>query len=240
MADSSLGCLAGCVSALCGKQPDAACDTDAASKTREDASYMQAYMTAEPQIEAPAPQIEKANDPPCQIDVAKALLPESGTAASTSLGAEEKNALDWLDNILERQDKKASAQDVSRKLYDAAWSGDFHGAFDALDDGADLTKGFGTYENTAIHVAARTGNTNILKIILARNAALDVRNKSRETPLMGAVRERNVGTTQMLADAKADLNAKDMHGNTALSHAQHHGERGKDFVDFLIARGATE
>jgi len=140
-----------------------------------------------------------------------------------------------MEQLLESKPKKGMA-DSSRKLYDAAWVGDFNEAFDALDDGADLSKCFGNSSLTAVHVAARTGNKNILHIILNKGPSLEARSSSGETPLFGAVKEKHVGTTQMLVDAKAEVNAQDVFGKTPLSIAKEFEMT--DFIEFLEARGA--
>mmetsp|Transcript_29667 Transcript_29667/g.69922 ORF Transcript_29667/g.69922 Transcript_29667/m.69922 type:complete len:216 (+) Transcript_29667:64-711(+) len=130
--------------------------------------------------------------------------------------------------------------DHSRELYDATWQGDFDGAFDALEAGADPYARYGVRKITALHVAARTGNRQIMEMLLrwekAPTPQLDVQNKDGETPLFGAVLEGHVGTTQALVDAKADVNIKDNEGRTVLSIARQR-ER-QDFIDFLTASGA--
>ncbi|CAE7632628.1 Ankrd28 [Symbiodinium pilosum] len=129
-----------------------------------------------------------------------------------------------------------------RELYDAAWQGDFDGVFDALEAGADPYAKYGVRKITALHVAARTGNRQILDMLLTWEKApkpqLDVQNKDGETPLFGAVIEGHVGTTQALVDAKADVNVKDNEGRTVLCIAQQREQQ--DFVDFLISRGAID
>mmetsp|Transcript_16586 Transcript_16586/g.29023 ORF Transcript_16586/g.29023 Transcript_16586/m.29023 type:complete len:208 (-) Transcript_16586:84-707(-) len=138
--------------------------------------------------------------------------------------------------------KPAPKKDQSRVLYDAAWNSDFEEAFNAIEAGADPMARFGVRKITSLHVAARTGNTKILGMLLhyekAPKVDLEARNKDGETPLFGAVLEGHVGTTQALVDARADVNAKDNEGATVLSIAKEKGKQ--DFVDFLKSSGATE
>mmetsp|Transcript_51522 Transcript_51522/g.95312 ORF Transcript_51522/g.95312 Transcript_51522/m.95312 type:complete len:200 (-) Transcript_51522:39-638(-) len=135
--------------------------------------------------------------------------------------------------------KLVAATNASRDLYDAAWIGDFEGAFKALEQGADPYRCFGARKISTLHVAARTGNTPVMQMLLAREGAqLEIQNKDGETPLFGAVMEGHVSTTQLLVDAKADVNARDSFGRTVLAIARARGKT--DFVEFLTARGAID
>eukprot|EP00403_Amphidinium_massartii_P033309 CAMPEP_0178449738 /NCGR_PEP_ID=MMETSP0689_2-20121128/42731_1 /TAXON_ID=160604 /ORGANISM="Amphidinium massartii, Strain CS-259" /LENGTH=132 /DNA_ID=CAMNT_0020075117 /DNA_START=34 /DNA_END=429 /DNA_ORIENTATION=+ len=79
--------------------------------------------------------------------------------------------------------KRIAASQASRDLYDAAWIGDFEGAFNALEAGADQCRTFGARKISTLHVAARTGNVPICQMLLAReDRQVDIRNKDGETP----------------------------------------------------------
>eukprot|EP00747_Dinoflagellata_sp_TGD_P167511 gnl/TRDRNA2_/TRDRNA2_192040_c0_seq1.p1 gnl/TRDRNA2_/TRDRNA2_192040_c0~~gnl/TRDRNA2_/TRDRNA2_192040_c0_seq1.p1 ORF type:complete len:207 (-),score=40.61 gnl/TRDRNA2_/TRDRNA2_192040_c0_seq1:29-649(-) len=134
----------------------------------------------------------------------------------------------------------------SRALYDACWNGDFEGAFKALENGADPKVGYGPRRNTALHVAARTGNPKCLGMILKRGGSdqpfvapdLECKNAAGETPLFAAVVEGNAPATEALVDAKADVNARDSEGQSVLAVAKSRGREG--FVEFLLKEGALE
>lgn len=134
---------------------------------------------------------------------------------------------------------RANADGSSKALYDAAWIGDFEGCFKALEEGANPSKGFGPRQNTPLHIAARTGNPQVLLVMLKNGGApyVDVKNADGETPLMYAVGEQSVPNTQSLVEAKANVNAVDAYGATALDLARKRGL--KDFEMFLEAWGAT-
>uniref|UniRef100_A0A7S4S1U8 Ankyrin repeat domain-containing protein n=1 Tax=Alexandrium monilatum TaxID=311494 RepID=A0A7S4S1U8_9DINO len=134
--------------------------------------------------------------------------------------------------------KNGETANKSRELYDAAWMGDFDGAFEAMEAGADPAKGFGPRKITALHVAARTDNKWILGMLLkSGRVPFDVQNRDGETALFGAVVEGNVGATQLLIDARADINHRDGTGKTVLAVAQARGMQ--KFVEFLQANGGT-
>eukprot|EP00434_Breviolum_minutum_P015875 symbB.v1.2.013989.t1/scaffold1008.1/size148887/1 len=136
------------------------------------------------------------------------------------------------------------AKNQSRELYDCCWQGDFDGAYDALEAGADPYATFGVRKICSFHVAARTGNTPIMNMLLSSKVAadplrgVDLRNKDGETPLFGAVTEGHVGTTQALVEAKADVNCRDDQGRNVLQIARARGYQ--DFVEFLLSYGAED
>merc|ERR1712008_461259 len=128
---------------------------------------------------------------------------------------------------------------ASRDLYDSIWIGNFEGAFSAVEAGADLAKGFGPRKITALHVAARAGNRWILEMLLkSGRASINIQNLDGETPLFGAVSEGHVATTQLLVEARADVNHRDGSEGTALALAKARGRQ--KFVDYLVAQGANE
>lgn len=238
------GCLSGCASWLCGSSTASASTAPAPSSTGDAGGgyYASLYGGGESAAEAeealpgltatprPLPQAEGG----ASVYAAGALR---ATAAPGSLNSDQQNALDWMEQLMEGRPKKSEA-DASRLLYDAAWAGDFSNAFDAIDDGADVARGHGRGGLTPLHVAARTNNTPILRLLLNKSAPVEAKNAYGETPLFGAVKERNVGATQALIDAKADVNARDAAGRRLLSLAQEAGR--EDFLEFLVANGALD
>ncbi len=81
---------------------------------------------------------------------------------------------------------------------------------------------------TALTLAARQGNTDIVAYLLANGANVDIRKKSSgETPLMrasyAATQEKQIdnaaATIKLLLAKGADINATDKHGYTALMRA---------------------
>jgi len=59
---------------------------------------------------------------------------------------------------------------------------------------------------------------------------LDVSNKSLETPLMWAARLNSTDMTLLFLQTKADLDSKDINGNTALDIAKR--EENKEGLDY--------
>ena len=89
-----------------------------------------------------------------------------------------------------------------------------------LDRGADpnLQDGRG---NTALHELARrkddAGAGPVLKELLDRGAALEIRNRKQQTPLMTAVAHGSPESTRALIDARADVNVRKARGTPLLS-----------------------
>eukprot|EP00933_Yihiella_yeosuensis_P076214 TRINITY_DN85898_c0_g1_i1.p1 TRINITY_DN85898_c0_g1~~TRINITY_DN85898_c0_g1_i1.p1 ORF type:complete len:254 (+),score=56.45 TRINITY_DN85898_c0_g1_i1:128-889(+) len=197
---------------------------------------------------------ERADEKPSNAAMVDQLI-SNVAPEPASLTAEEatqrRDAEDFLEQLLTggpSSSKKGAAKDAeirkdpNRALYDAVWCGDFEQAFDALEAGADPSVGYGRRNNCALHVAARTGHSQILGMLLTWEKAptppVNARNDDGETPLFGAVIEGNVGATQQLYDARADINARSADGKTVLSIAK--SLEREDFVNFLVAGGAVE
>ncbi|CAE8592007.1 unnamed protein product, partial [Polarella glacialis] len=193
-----------------------------------------------------APRPPKAPEEVEAVIVEQLLGAQPPAAAKTSEAPEDasrrRDAEDFLEQLITGKGKQgASAKDPNRDLYDAVWQGDFDASFDALEAGATTAVGFGRRSNTALHVAARTGHPAILGMLLnwegAPKAQVDLQNEDGETPLFGAVIEGNVGATQALVDARANLDMTDNEGKTVLAIARARGRQ--DFVEFLTACGAA-
>eukprot|EP00929_Paragymnodinium_shiwhaense_P077337 TRINITY_DN39822_c0_g1_i2.p1 TRINITY_DN39822_c0_g1~~TRINITY_DN39822_c0_g1_i2.p1 ORF type:complete len:226 (-),score=61.05 TRINITY_DN39822_c0_g1_i2:78-755(-) len=209
----------GCSRAVNHRPKKAACTTSCCSKA----------------VPAAAPKKPAVAD-----SLADALLGGGGGGA---VGDEQQQALDFMEQLLsggpsKKTQQQAGPRDWSRELYDACWQGDFEMAFNALEKGADKSQGYGSRLNTALHIAARTGHPQLLGMLVAQGAPIDAKNTDGETPLFGAVIEQNVGATQALVDAKADINARDNERRTVLSVAIE--KERQDFVEFLRGNGATQ
>jgi ankyrin repeat protein len=76
--------------------------------------------------------------------------------------------------------------------------------------------------NTSLHIATIFGDIKLIKFLLARGANLEKRNDQQQTPLlMGASHNHpNIEMiTEILLDNKADIEARDEDGETALANA---------------------
>lgn len=70
--------------------------------------------------------------------------------------------------------------------------------------------------NTPLHIAAQKGQKGIAEFLIAKNVMIDAKNIANATPLHEAVRNGNEEIALMLLNAKANPNACDANGNTAL------------------------
>ena len=102
-----------------------------------------------------------------------------------------------------------------------------------LVEGADINElGSLQYDHGApIHVAVRAGNPEIVALLLARGAKVDVRDSLDHTPLHNAAWNGNIEMIKLLLDAGADINATTYSGSTPLSCAR--SGRKIDAIQFI-------
>jgi len=90
---------------------------------------------------------------------------------------------------------------------------------------------------TALHIAAMGGKVDIVTILIARGANVNIQDEQGITPLMLAAKEGRVETIQALIAQGAKLDAQDKLGENALHIAAAHGK--KEAVTALLDRGAN-
>jgi ankyrin repeat protein len=89
---------------------------------------------------------------------------------------------------------------------------------------------------TALHIAAMNGKVDILTVLIARGAKVDVQDDQGITPLMLAAKDGRVEAIQALIAQGAKITVQDKLGENALHIAAAHGK--KDAVAALLDRGA--
>lgn len=109
-------------------------------------------------------------------------------------------------------------------LYKTAMSGDERGLTKILEgDGFALIDTYDfqlPFQDTALGYAARNENSDMVALLLDREADVNARNGSGTTALMTAVRKHDLETVRELLGRCADLNAKDHAGDTVESRAE--------------------
>jgi ankyrin repeat protein len=82
----------------------------------------------------------------------------------------------------------------------------------------------------------------VIEILLARGAKLNVWDQNGSTPLLLASRYASVKTVTLLLERGSDINAKDRAGNTVVDEAakRDSSESRDEMVQFLIERGAPK
>lgn len=86
--------------------------------------------------------------------------------------------------------------------------------------------------------ACKNGNLSRAENLLDEGANIEARDGSdRQTALVFAANEGHIDIVRMLIDRRANINAQDDKGWTALSEASYQGRY--DVVDFLLGKGAT-
>jgi len=99
-------------------------------------------------------------------------------------------------------------------------------------------------DNTALHVACRIGNIEIIKLLLDKGTNINAQNFSKTTPLYIAVLNNNFDLVNLLLSKGADVNISDILGKTPLMLALQSVENQKDsdtsykMVKLLLDNGA--
>ena len=93
---------------------------------------------------------------------------------------------------------------------------------------------------TALQAAVQAKNPPMVEFLLSSGAETDLRHTGSMTPLMRAVRDRNLEVMRILLRAGASVGASDKRGNTAL-HIATQGHRTPDMqvVELLLASGSN-
>ena len=89
---------------------------------------------------------------------------------------------------------------------------------------------------TALHLAARTGQAGFVRHLIAAGAPVDARDADGNTPLHRAVGSGRREAAQVLIAAGADVNAATRFGHTPLHLAA--GTKREDLAELLVAYGA--
>ena len=85
-------------------------------------------------------------------------------------------------------------------------------------------------------LAASELNFDMVKLLVARGAQVNVYDRDGITPLMRAITLRDLRMVRLLLDAGAQITVTDHRGHTALTHAVMRSDAG--ILKLLIARGA--
>jgi len=92
--------------------------------------------------------------------------------------------------------------------------------------------------NSALHLAASNGNVEVVRLLLAHHAVVNVANKMGSRPIISAAVRSDPDIVRMLIDAGADVNAADGTGSTALMWAAYKESGDPAVVDMLLRAGA--
>ena len=90
---------------------------------------------------------------------------------------------------------------------------------------------------TALHIAAMNGKVDILTILIARGANVNIQDDQGITPLMLAAKAGKLDAVQALVAQGAKIETQDKLGENALHIAAASGK--KDVVEALVDRGAN-
>ncbi|MBA8755949.1 hypothetical protein HCR15_02235 [Wolbachia pipientis] len=124
---------------------------------------------------------------------------------------------------------------LDKYLFSAIERKDIRKVSDFLDGGANI-EAKGINNQTPLCVASCKGNLYVLKLLLSRNAKVNVQDDSRKTPLHYAAREGHSDVAELLLGRGTMIDAEDRFGMAPLHYAAYHNR--KNMVSFLIKQDA--
>ena len=141
-------------------------------------------------------------------------------------------------NLVLAQENPADPKPEEKPAPKTIWAAAVAGDIEAI-------KGFLAKENkiddqnrdgySILHAAIRKGKTEVVTFALANGANVNLRSKSKKSPLHYAAQYNQLAAAKLLVEAKADLTVKDKRGRTALDLAQ--GEAKRELAKFLRSAG---
>ena len=105
-----------------------------------------------------------------------------------------------------------------------------------LEYGANVNFKRDTDSQTALHLAAESGNLVLTKILLNNGAEVNLRNRDDQTPLYLAVINEHIETIKLLIESGANIDIRDSKSETALDHAVYC--QNEEVMETLLRNGA--
>ena len=123
-------------------------------------------------------------------------------------------------------------------FFEACGVGDAGEVARRVKESSKLASAWNDFGWTPLHLAAFSGNPDVVRLLLERGAEVDVRarTKFRNTPLQAALLAGQYDTAKLLLEHGADPLVRQAKGFTPLQEAALLGRR--DLVDLLLAHGA--
>ena len=130
----------------------------------------------------------------------------------------------------------AAADSLNSRFFKAVSDGDLSTAKKLLEEAPALVSAKGEDGGTALHVAVQSGNDELTRLLLAKNADANAKGAIGRTPLHVAAYYGNAGCAQLLVAGEADASAVDDEGVTPLHDAAISGS--KQIAELLLKAGA--
>jgi hypothetical protein len=127
------------------------------------------------------------------------------------------------------------AETPNQQLFRAAIQNNVAAATAALANGANIKAAYN--HRTPLHEAAFFGNVDVITLLLARNADIEIQDNDGCTPLHLAACHSNINAMALLLDHGANINSSNRYGATPLNWAAFFSNI--NTMTLLLNRGAT-
>jgi ankyrin repeat protein len=133
--------------------------------------------------------------------------------------------------ILQKTKGNEKRFELNKQLYTAVLAGRNEVIEHLIKDGADLysqegkeLRQYDNEENTLLHIAARNGDLDIVKLLISLGTQIDVKNRRLQTPLLWAIHNGHLAVVNFLIEKGADILTQENEGDTPLSWAAYTGQ----------------
>jgi ankyrin repeat protein len=124
-----------------------------------------------------------------------------------------------LDKQWSERQQKRRADELNKKLREAAKAGDAETVRALIEVGVTVNEVSKTFSNSPLHYACREGRTEAALALIAAKADVNARNSDARSPLHWAASNGTASVVRALVESGADLYAKNMDGQIPLDVA---------------------
>lgn len=133
--------------------------------------------------------------------------------------------------ILKQLKENEHKINLNKQLYTAVLVGKYESIEQLIKEGANLHIQEGKIllqydndENTLLHIAARNGDLEIVKLLISLGARIDARNRRLQTPLLWAIHNGHLDLVNFFIEHGSNILIRENEGGTPLSWAVYTGQ----------------
>ncbi|GMH45515.1 hypothetical protein BSKO_13472 [Bryopsis sp. KO-2023] len=139
-------------------------------------------------------------------------------------------------NTTKEEEPVLTQMELNAKFINATKRDNVEGVEKYLEMGAELNLTTGVAERTVLHIASKTGGTELIEFLIEAGAEVDALTIGRATPLHVAAADNRADAARLLLENGADIDATTTDGNSPLHWAATQGH--PEVAEVLLEYGA--